>query len=575
MTYTQPGMGTTSTSVAECFDLQTGEMYYQIPIASGGVTPTIIQYVPPENQPVLATGAAELGSVQVSWQAQLMTISGGYLMKINPWTGALTLNTSIAPLTGSGGTYYKNMYVLGIQTIGSGATAQYRLINWTTAGESTNFTSRIISNTSYPLSALPSNIDFNVGIGVNSITWPPTPGYPVQAGSPSTGVPQYTNIVAYNLATGTLLWNKTIALDSFNGAANIADHGKYALIGEDGFYVAFNLVDGSQAWQSEQMPYPWASSSFGSYNVMSAYGLLIWPTYAGVVAFNWDTGKIAWVYQSPARAAAESPYQENETSLYPFMDMGGGKIADGKLYIYNNEHSTSTPYPRGWELHCINMTNGQGIWDITSYVGYSASLTISNGYLTAPNGRDGYLYVYGKGKSATTVSAPDVVVPQGTGITIKGTMLDMSLGQPNTPCVSHSSMRTQMEYLHMQYPIDGIWHNETITGVPVTLTAIGLDGTVIDIGSVTTNGYYGTFGKAWTPPKQDTYTIIASFAGDDSYGSSNAATTVTVGPAPTTPTIPEIPTPVDNTNLLYGMFAAIIVAIVIGLAALIGVFRKK
>ena len=82
----------------------------------------------------------------------------------------------------------------------------------------------------------------------------------------------------------------------------------------------------------------------------------------------------------------------------------------------------------------------------------------------------------------------------------------------------------------------GLWHNETITGVPVTLTAIGSDGTVIDIGTTTTNGYYGTFGKAWTPPKKDTYTIIATFAGDDSYGSSGAATAVTVGPAPATPT---------------------------------------
>jgi len=73
-------------------------------------------------------------------------------------------------------------------------------------------------------------------------------------------------------------------------------------------------------------------------------------------------------------------------------------------------------------------------------------------------------------------------------------------------------METQMEYLHMQMPIDGLWHNLTITGVPVTLTAIGTDGTVIDLGQVTTNGYYGTFSKAWTPPKEDTYTIIASFA---------------------------------------------------------------
>ena len=109
---------------------------------------------------------------------------------------------------------------------------------------------------------------------------------------------------------------------------------------------------------------------------------------------------------------------------------------------------------------------------------------------------------------------------------IKGTVLDQSPAQPGTPCVSKDSMTTQMEYLHMQCPIDGIWGNETITGVPVTLTAIDSNGTVIDFGTTTTNGYYGTFSMAWTPPNEDTYQIIATFAGDESYGSSAAATAV-------------------------------------------------
>ena len=45
-------------------------------------------------------------------------------------------------------------------------------------------------------------------------------------------------------------------------------------------------------------------------------------------------------------------------------------------------------------------------------------------------------------------------------------------------------------------PIGGLYHNATITGVPVTLTAMGTDDSVVDIGTVTTNGYYGTFSKA-------------------------------------------------------------------------------
>jgi hypothetical protein len=106
----------------------------------------------------------------------------------------------------------------------------------------------------------------------------------------------------------------------------------------------------------------------------------------------------------------------------------------------------------------------------------------------------------------------------------------------------------------------------------VTLTAIGSDGTVIDIGAATTNAYYGTFSKAWTPPKEDTYTITASFTGDDSYGSSGAGTAVSVGPAPAAITFPEQAPPIDYTMTIIGGVIAVIIAV-----AIVGIllYRKK
>jgi hypothetical protein len=131
-------------------------------------------------------------------------------------------------------------------------------------------------------------------------------------------------------------------------------------------------------------------------------------------------------------------------------------------------------------------------------------------------------------------------------------------------------MTLQMEYLHMQMPIAGLWGNETITGVPVILTAIDSNGNVVDIGTTTTNGYYGTFGYTWTPPNEGQYTILASFAGDDSYGSSASASTVSVGPAPVataTPTTSTAPSNLATTSdlMLYivGVGIAIIIAIAI------------
>ena len=128
----------------------------------------------------------------------------------------------------------------------------------------------------------------------------------------------------------------------------------------------------------------------------------------------------------------------------------------------------------------------------------------------------------------------------------------------------------------MQMPITGVKGDGVITGVPVTLTAMGSDGSVIDIGTVKTNGYYGTFAHSWTPPEEGTYEIIASFAGDESYGSSADANAVTVGPTvePSGPIEPEPePTPIITTEV--AIIAAVAVIAVIGVVAYWGLKKRK
>jgi len=200
---------------------------------------------------------------------------------------------------------------------------------------------------------------------------------------------------------------------------------------------------------------------------------------------------------------------------------------------------------------------------------------VANGYLVASNPDDGYMYVYGKGKSVTTVTAAPKTIAKGASVLIEGTVLDQSPAQLGTPCVSEASMTAQMQYLHLQIIVDGVWHNETITGVPVSLSAIGSDGSAVDIGTVTTNGYYGTFSKEWTPPSQNTYTILASFGGDDSYGSSAGATAFAVGPAPPSPETPETSPPTDLTPMYYAVAAAAIAMIVAVAIATVLMLRKR
>jgi hypothetical protein len=83
----------------------------------------------------------------------------------------------------------------------------------------------------------------------------------------------------------------------------------------------------------------------------------------------------------------------------------------------------------------------------------------------------------------------------------------------------------------------------------------------------------GTFGYAWTPDIAGEYTITATFAGDDSYGSSWAQTyaTVTEAPeAPATPTAISFDTinSTVTTTVIGGVIAIIIAVALVGLLIL-------
>jgi hypothetical protein len=560
--------------VWECYDLRTGQVYWDL---TDVIAPTNILYED-------FTGTGVIGSKATSGKVvYLVAISGGRLYKYWPYTGAVMLNISL-PSYITAGTIYNNEWVYSVQTINA-TQGNYRLINWTMVGSTTNFTLRIGSNITWPRSTIGNAIDYDAGIAIQGSACLAQPaGY---TGMLDRGASTYNigyNITAVDLKTGAVSYalsvNDTSVGEPLGGSTWVCDRGRVAAsFGRH--WVCWDARTGKQLWQSESADYPWGvfwAYTVASYDFNESKGAIIGCSYDGVYAFDWDNGKILWRYSSPM-PPFEDPYG-NE----PFF--GGVALADGKVFAYGGEHSPSYPITRGWHLHCINATTGELVWKIT---GIMSPAAVADGYLTGGNMYDAYLYVFGKGESTTTVAESPKTIAKGAQVLIEGTVMDMSPGdqgsttnptarldsptKPGTvPCVSAASMETQMEYLYMQHPIDGLYHNETITGVPVTLTAIKSDGSVIDIGKTTTNGYYGTFSQAWTPPDEGTYQILASFAGDDSYGSSSAATAVTVGLAPAETVAPVITTTAQDNMPLYGATAAIIVAIaVVGILVL----RKK
>ena len=207
--------------------------------------------------------------------------------------------------------------------------------------------------------------------------------------------------------------------------------------------------------------------------------------------------------------------------------------------------------------------------------------SISDAYLVALNGYDGQIYCIGKGPSATTVSAPQLNPPLGSSVTITGTVTDQSpSGKRNaedelafalkgTPAISDADQNAWMQHIFEQQPLP-----TTAIGVPVILTAIDPNGNYINIGTVTSD-ITGAYGCNWTPQVPGTYTIIATFKGSASYGSSLAQTYMSVSEAaPTASPYPEINLPPTETYIL-GVGIAIIIAIAIGFSATILILRKR
>jgi hypothetical protein len=296
--------------------------------------------------------------------------------------------------------------------------------------------------------------------------------------------------------------------------------------------------------------------------------LIIYGGYSGsFMAYNITTGEKLWTYNAE-NVGSESPYGN-----YP---MQISAVADGKIYTTSWEHSYTQPLIRGPNLRCINATDGKEIWSILSF-GNNA-VAISDGILVAGNSIDNMIYAYGKGPSATTVTASPEISVHGNSVMIKGTVTDQSPnGRRNTndlldftlkgtPAISDEDMSAWMQYKFMQqaYPADA-------KGVEVSLDTIDPNGNSVHIGT-TTSDITGAYSYTFTPEVPGTYQIIATFAGSKSYGPSFAQTYITVDEAPPATLPPEYPQPIDNTMTIIAVGIAIIIAVAI---ATILILRKK
>jgi hypothetical protein len=331
---------------------------------------------------------------------------------------------------------------------------------------------------------------------------------------------------------------------------------------EDGAYAMFD--EGQKKFHTYSVKTGkelWASESYGGWSLFTylfhiAYGKLYSAGFDGHVrAFDVNNGTLIWDY-----------YMGNagyETAYGSWPTYSGFEIADGKLYVTNDEHSPDGVMWRGAKLTCLDAETGDLLWSVSGMLRHAA---ISDGILTALNSYDGQVYTFGKGPSKTTVSAPQTQVTLGEKVMITGTVTDQTPASKDTPAISDESMGAWMEYLYMQkvYPANA-------TGVEVTIDVLDSNNNYYNIGKATSDAS-GFYSFEWAPEIPGKFLVFATFAGSNSYGSSFAETAMTVAEAPpASPTPPPLTLPPTETYIGVGTGLIIVAIAIVGLL----LFKKR
>lgn len=325
--------------------------------------------------------------------------------------------------------------------------------------------------------------------------------------------------------------------------------------------AAYSLQTGNKVWGPVTLPNISPYSSLGQQYIVANGTIYDW-TYGGdIYALDILTGALQWEYHSRP-ADLESPY-----GIWPLWTFTVGTVADGKLFVPEG-HMYSPPLFHEAQQLAINTTTGKQVWSIDSFDVTSAP-AIADGVMTTFNAYDNQIYAYGKGPTAMSIVAPKSAITKGQSLVIEGSVMDISAGSqqqaqaanyPNgLPVVSDSSMTSWMEYVYMQQP-----KPTNTTGVPVTISVIDANGNTRQIGS-TTSDANGMFSFQWKPDIEGKYTVIASFAGSESYYSSSAETSFAVDPAPQATSATASPPSTTDMYFIPAVAAIIITIVIVGI----------
>jgi hypothetical protein len=505
---------------------------------------------------VNASLAAATGAPGLVWMVDTRTCKGSVLglyvnaSRLYMWNSTRCVLMGTRP--GSGDPYSQQLNPShGVRPFSNG-------IAWS-APIPTNFTGTYPSGRTIDLqiSGTQMTPDITVLRYNPTFTFGPNPGWFVEAG--------------FSSRNGQLLWgpiNRTHPAYTYLRSSPAHD-GVYTIVGGDTFDMSgYSMTTGAKLWGPITLPHNvWCKYGMA---FQCAYGNIYEQGFGGYLnCIDAKTGQIKWTYYTGG-SGYDTPY-----GVHVLWTFSRQAIADGKIYV-GEGHEYSPPLFRGAQQLCIDAFTGKLIYSTLGFFAISVP-AIADGYMVAQNAYDGQLYCFNKGQTATTVSASPKVAVNGSSTLIEGTVTDQSPGQTcfgtpaaGTPAIADAYMKPWMAYLYMQQPMPS-----NATGVPVQLQAVGSDGAMIDIGTVTSDAF-GNFKYAFCPTKPDTYTILATFAGSNSYYASYASTGAAVDPSPPAPTpAAEPPAPTDYTPMFAGIIAAVVIVAILVLYDIVTVRKLK
>jgi hypothetical protein len=565
----------------DCVDLKTGELLWEQNTieTTGGSNVPIFGYYYSDDNP------NEHGIANPGW-----LFTSNYRIGYQPERGIPYLNITGVP----NGFEVQSYAGENLRYVLSGNTNNgYALGQW---NSSKAIPSRNPSSNQIDASGV-DNYDWNVSIGKLFATsptiravkdgqyvWGTNGSWPTGTSAPSYAYVDEVTVWAISIQPGhegQLLYMKNIDIEDeatnqnilFERATGAEERFVGLKVPSCTFYIwdmsngnLIGTTDAQADWQAYGY-FTWPSLISQTQTKM-AYGTLFTGGYTGAVsAYSLADGSLLW----------RDVFPSGGEKIPNFVQMLG-LICDGKIFVGTHEHSADTPLYKAERVHALNVTTGEMIWDMSGWA-YPMTFAAADGVLIYWNNYDAQIYAIGKGPTELTVDAPKTAVDLGRSIVISGTVMDISAGTnqneqaarfpAGVPAVSDEAQAQWMEYVYMQ---KGRPNNTT--GVPVSLDVIDSNGNFRNIGS-TTSDAMGTFSYQWTPDIEGKYTVIASFAGSESYWPSRAETSFAVDPAAPTP----MPTdaPVQSTADMYFIpgVAAIIVAIVICFAVTILLLKKR